>query len=61
MTIQDAIKSGKPFRRQGWDEVEVFYLIYRPGMDDEAFPTEDGDGICSPTCEDILAEDWYTK
>jgi hypothetical protein len=57
MNIQEAIKSGKPFRRMGWiDEIFVVYPQH------DIVLTLDTDYSCSIELDvqDILADDWYT-
>lgn len=67
MTIQDVIKSGKPFRRKAWPPEDV-WAIAAPG--DEVFSyahpelneeDQDNDGIFPVTIDDILADDWETR
>ncbi len=60
MNIQEAIKSGKPFKRQSFSETSWIILtenvalgyVYENGclMEDDMFPTKD-----------FLAEDWEVK
>ena len=62
MTIQEAIKSGKPFKRKGWRE-EMFAIAE---LDDDEWLFADGSGgvYYHPdelTPQDILAEDWEVK
>ena len=59
MTIQEAIKSGKPFKRRVWDYVwtivddDRFY--YLRGCEDDYFKPNEFDP------KDILADDWEVK
>lgn len=61
MTIQEAIKSGKPFKRNGWDK---WYFISPSGRI-YCEPNENARVIAkesvSTNANDILAEDWETK
>lgn len=68
MTIQEAIRSGKPFRRKKWliephfDDMNGVYA-YLPFPDDTcAFLEGDENPLpISFWIEDILAEDWEIK
>ena len=62
MTIQEAIKSGKPFKRSGW--MESMWAIV--DWDDNEWLHPDGSGgvYYHPdelTPQDILATDWEVK
>ena len=59
MNIQEAIKTGKPFRRPGWDN-----CIVCPKGTDSGLHWEDQDhklltGKFIPRAEDLLANDWF--
>lgn len=58
MTLQEAIKSGKPFRRRGWEcHVEVVSAgLLRFVNTGDGNDWDEGD--CYLTAEDITAEDW---
>ena len=59
MNIQEAIKSGKPFRRTGWVDDNIF-IIYEQG--DIALAVEsDPSTSIELDVQDILAVDWYTR
>ena len=59
MDIQDAIKSGKPFRRKGWPD-DGIYVVY---VEHDMVLTLEKDFSTSVELDvqDILAEDWYTR
>jgi hypothetical protein len=59
MNIQDAIRSGKPFRRRGWPDVGIF-VVY---VEHDILLTLEKDFSTSVQLDvqDILAEDWYTR
>jgi len=59
MKIQEAISSGKPFRRKGWVD-DVIYVVYE---DDDIVLTLETDPCTSIELDvqDILADDWYTR
>jgi len=55
MTIQEAIKSGKPFKRDAWIDSAWMYVeenIFK--MTNEILDT-------TLEVDDILADDWFTK
>jgi hypothetical protein len=59
MNIQEAIRSGKPFRRKGCVEDEIFVLYDEHDIvltleTDPSTPIE-------LDVQDILADDWYTR
>ncbi len=56
MTIQDAVKSGKPFKRKDWfDECYIYVDSCHELIDEsDAEPT-------ILTDDDILADDWEVK
>ena len=59
LNIQEAIQSGKPFRREGWVDDEI-YVVY--ATNDIALSLEND--FCTSIeldIQDILAEDWYTR
>jgi hypothetical protein len=59
MNIQQAITSGKPFRRKGWVDDSIF-VVYE--KDDIALSLETD--FCTSIeldVQDILADDWYTR
>jgi hypothetical protein len=59
MIIQQAIKSGKPFRRSGWVDDGIF-IVY---PDDDIVLTLENDPSTpiELDVQDILADDWYTR
>jgi hypothetical protein len=59
MNIQDAIRSGKPFRRRGWPDDGIF-VVY---VEHDIVLTLEKDFSASVQLDvqDILAEDWYTR
>jgi hypothetical protein len=59
MNIQDAIKSGKPFRRRGWPDDGIF-VVY---VEHDIVLTLEKDFSTSVELDvqDILANDWYTR
>ena len=59
MNIQEAIKTGKPFRRMGWMNEDVFAMYSAHDIvlvleSDPLVPVE-------LDVQDILADDWYTR
>lgn len=58
MNIQDAIKSGKPFRRTGWMDDEI-YVVYQEGDIVLSLETDPCTSV-ELDVQDILAVDWYT-
>lgn len=58
MNVQEAIQSGKPFRREGWVDDEI-YVVY---VKNDIVLSLEGDFCTSIELDvqDILAEDWYT-
>jgi hypothetical protein len=59
MNIQEAIKSGKPFRRRGWPD-DGIYVVY---VEHDIVLTLENDFAASIVLDvqDILAEDWYIR
>ena len=59
MNIQEAIRSGKPFRRQGWVDDDI-YVVYE---EHDIALTIETDSCMSIELDvqDILADDWYTR
>jgi hypothetical protein len=59
MNIQDAIRSGRPFRRRGWPDDGIF-VVY---VEHDIVLTLEKDFSTSVQLDvqDILAEDWYTR
>ncbi|HSL46874.1 MAG TPA: hypothetical protein VK897_25780 [Anaerolineales bacterium] len=59
MNIQEAIKSGKPFRREGWVDDDI-YVVY---VENDIVLTLETDFSTSIDLDiqDILADDWYTR
>ena len=59
MDIQDAIRSGKPFRRRGWPDDGIF-LVY---LEHDIVLTLENDFSTSIELDvqDILADDWYIR
>jgi hypothetical protein len=58
MNIQDAIRSGKPFRRIGWVADDMFVLYEED--DTVLTPETDPDTPVELDVQDILADDWHT-
>ena len=59
MNIQEAIKSGRPFRRKGWLDDDIFVLYEK---DDIVLTLETDSCTCIELdVQDILADDWYTR
>ena len=59
MNIQEAIRSGKPFRRKGWVDDCIFVVYEEHDIvltleTDSTIPIE-------LDVQDILADDWYTR
>jgi hypothetical protein len=61
MNIQEAIKSGKPFRRKGWPDDDVFAVVENPEEDFIAVMETDRFAGLEFSIQDILANDWYTR
>lgn len=59
MNIQEAIQSGKPFRRKGWVNDDI-YVVYDWNDIALALATDPGTSV-ELDVQDILAEDWYTR
>ena len=59
MNIQEAIKSGKPFRRKGWLD-DGFFVVYPEHDIVLALETDTCISI-ELDVQDILANDWYTR
>ena len=59
MNIQEAIKSSKPFRREGWVDDEM-YVVY-PKNDIALTLEKDFCTSIELDVQDNLAEDWYTR
>ena len=59
MNIQEAIKSGKPFRRRGWVDDNIF-VVYEEGDIVLLIETDRYTSI-ELDVQDILAVDWYTR
>jgi hypothetical protein len=59
MNIQEAIKSGKPFRRRGWVDDNIF-VVYEEGDIVLLIETDRYTSI-ELDVPDILAVDWYTR
>lgn len=59
MDIQDAIKSGKSFRRKGWPD-DGIYVVYVEHDIVLALETDPSHSI-ELDVQDILADDWYTR
>lgn len=59
MNIQEAIKSGKPFRRRGWVDDNIF-VVYEEGDIVLLIETDRYTSI-ELDVQDILAADWYTR
>lgn len=60
MSIQEAIKSGKPFRRESWPE-EFFVICKDPDVDFLLFMELDPYRSIDISVQDVLAVDWYTR
>lgn len=59
MNIQDAIRSGRPFRRKGWVNDDIYVVYHRNDIvltlaTDSSTPIE-------LDVQDILADDWYLR
>lgn len=61
MTIQEAIKSNKPFRRKGWPDDGIFAIVEDPSSDFVAVMETDKFQFVEFSIQDILADDWYTR
>ena len=61
MLIQEAIESGKPFRRQGWPPDDIWYIVNFPNEDMVALDEYTQSYPLEPTIQDILANDWEIK
>jgi hypothetical protein len=59
MNIQQAIKSGKPFRRSGWFDDGIF-VVY-PEHDIVLTLEQDTSTPIELDVQDILADDWYIR
>jgi len=59
VNIQEAIKSGKPFRRKGWVDDEIF--LVHPEHDIVLTLETDPFTSIELDVQDILADDWYTS
>ena len=59
MTIQEAINSGKPFRRKGWVDDSIF-VVYEKNDIVLSLDTDFQTSI-ELDVQDILADDWYTR
>lgn len=57
MTIQEAIKSGRPFARPGWDA----YIVCPKDRDAALYWVDSGNGKFTPREEDLLADDWLLE
>jgi hypothetical protein len=59
VNIQEAIKSGKPFRWKGWVD-DDFFVVYE--KDDIVLTLEaDYSAFVELDVQDMLADDWYTR
>jgi len=59
VNIQEAIRSGKPFRRKGWVD-DDFFVVYE--KDDIVLTLEaDYSAFVELDVQDMLADDWYTR
>jgi hypothetical protein len=59
MNIQEAIKSGKPFRRRGWGDGHI-YIVQQLNL--TVLTIESSPDISIELeVQDILANDWYTR
>jgi hypothetical protein len=58
MSIQEAIRSGKPFRRMGWIDDGVF-VVYEEHDIVLTLEADPGTPI-ELDVQDLLADDWYT-
>ncbi|HEU0294601.1 MAG TPA: hypothetical protein VFR47_17810 [Anaerolineales bacterium] len=59
MNIQEAIKSGKPFRRRGWGDGHI-YIVQQLNV--TVLTIESSPDISIELeVQDILADDWYTR
>lgn len=59
MNIQEAIQIGKPFRRKGWADDDI-YVVYEQN---DIVLTLETDSCISIELDvqDILADDWYAR
>lgn len=59
MNIQEAIQIGKPFRRMGWTDDDI-YVVY---VNNDIVLTLETDSCISIELDvqDILADDWYAR
>lgn len=60
MTIQEAIKSGKPFYREAWGKSNLWSPSDKDGFQD-MYAAFEGDGtreLSALTIADVLATDW---
>ncbi len=61
MTIQEALKSGKPFRRLNQDEWTVYDPVKNNGWFYELGETSWGSTDLSLYYKELLADDWEIK
>lgn len=64
MTIQEAIRSGKPFFRSAWLKGQTFASQEERDWAQDMYEGFNGDNtreLNAITIEDILAEDWEVK
>lgn len=66
MTIQEAIKSGKPFKRSYWTVWMTVRFSHEFGLPQSLFyvtgqEEEELSGLTHVTAGDILADDWEIK
>lgn len=59
MNIQEAIRSGKPFRRAGWMNDDVF-VVYQAHDIVLTFESDPHTAI-ELDVQDLLADDWFTR
>jgi hypothetical protein len=60
MNIQQAFKSGVPFRRVGWPDEDIWFVV--ENYDDlVAVAENDESNFLEVNIDDICADDWETK
>ena len=60
MTIQEAIRSGKPFRRKSWADENMWMVVDRARFS-WAFTSTGMGYFTSLDPSDVLADDWEVK
>ena len=59
LNIQEAIRSGKPFRRKGWANDDIYVVYHR--NDIVLTLATDSSTSLELDVQDILADDWYLR